>query len=281
MAEQATDTSTQIARDYYNSDDADLFYREIWGGEDIHVGIYEDHNDSIAFASRRTVAQMAQLAGPLGPDSRVVDLGSGYGGAMRFIARTYSSRCSAVNLSAVENERHLQMNREAGLEHLIDVIEGDFSKLAFPDASFDVVWSQEAILHTNARKAVCSEAARVLKAGGKFVFTDPMQADDASPEKLRAVYDRLHLDSLASPQFYRKILNSLNLKGLSFYEAPEQMATHYERVRDLMLENAADLREKGMSEDYIEKMTTGLTHWVEGARNGLLTWGVFLFQKDC
>ncbi|MDH5777270.1 MAG: SAM-dependent methyltransferase, partial [Gammaproteobacteria bacterium] len=29
------------ARDYYNSEDADNFYNIIWGGEDIHIGLYE------------------------------------------------------------------------------------------------------------------------------------------------------------------------------------------------------------------------------------------------
>lgn len=28
------------ARDYYNSIDADEFYAKVWGGEDIHIGLY-------------------------------------------------------------------------------------------------------------------------------------------------------------------------------------------------------------------------------------------------
>jgi hypothetical protein len=52
----------------------------------------------------------------------------------------------------------------------------------------------------------CREAARVLEPGGRFVFTDPMQADDASPGSLQAIHDRLHLSSLASPTFYRNEL---------------------------------------------------------------------------
>ncbi len=47
------------AREYYNSTDADRFYATIWGGEDIHIGLYESENDSIVDASRRTVEKMA------------------------------------------------------------------------------------------------------------------------------------------------------------------------------------------------------------------------------
>ena len=33
-------TSADTAADYYNSRDADQFYALVWGGEDIHIGLY-------------------------------------------------------------------------------------------------------------------------------------------------------------------------------------------------------------------------------------------------
>jgi len=268
-----------VAREYYNSADADLFYREVWGGEDIHVGLYRSDTDSVADASRRTVARMAALAGTLTPESRVIDLGAGYGGSMRYVAREFGSHGVALNLSEVQNDRDRQMNREAGLSDRIDVVEGDFASLGFPDGSFDAAWSQEALLHTDARAQVCREAARVLKPGGRFVFTDPMQADDASPGSLQAIYDRLHLSSLASPSFYRAALRSSGMREVAFEEQPEQLSRHYARVREVLVANADALREQGMSDDYLRRMASGLSHWVEGGRNGVLTWGIFVFEK--
>ena len=58
--------ATEVARDYYNSDDADNFYYEIWGGEDIHIGLYREPGEPIALASTRTVATMASQLGMLG-----------------------------------------------------------------------------------------------------------------------------------------------------------------------------------------------------------------------
>ena len=43
-AQQAENT----ARDYYDSEDADNFYSIVWGGEDIHVGLYETPDEEIA-----------------------------------------------------------------------------------------------------------------------------------------------------------------------------------------------------------------------------------------
>jgi len=279
MSGHSDSDAVQIARDYYNSTDGDLFYREVWGGEDIHVGLYDSENESIAAASRRTVQRMVELAGVLTPSSRVIDLGAGYGGSMRYIAENFGSQCVALNLSDVENDRNRQMNREAGLDDRIDVVEGDFASLDFPDASFDLAWSQEAILHSGDRDKVCAEAARVLKPGGRFVFTDPMQADDASSSSLQAIYDRLHLSSLASPAFYRSTLSASGMREIAFEERPDQLARHYERVREVLIEKAESLREKGMNDDYIERMKSGLAHWVEGGRNGVLTWGIFVFEK--
>lgn len=273
-------SATEIARDYYNSADADLFYREVWGGQDIHVGLYDSEDEPIAAASRRTVERMAELAGPWTPNTRVIDLGAGYGGSMRYLAERFGSRCVALNLSDVENDRNHRMNREAGLDERIDVVEGDFAKLDFPDASFDRAWSQEAFLHSGEREKVLGETARVLRPGGRLVFTDPMQADDAPTESLQAIYDRLHLESLASPSFYRNTLASLGLRQIAFEESPEQLTRHYARVREVLIGKTSELRQKGVDDDYIEQMKTGLSHWVEGGRAGILTWGIFLFEKQ-
>ena len=76
----------QTARDYYNSDDAEAFYSTIWGGEDIHIGMYHREGDSIAEASRRATARLARTLEPLGDWARVLDMGSGYGGPARYVA---------------------------------------------------------------------------------------------------------------------------------------------------------------------------------------------------
>jgi len=272
--------AVETARAYYDSEDADTFYAEVWGGEDIHVGLYARPDEPIAEASRRSCARMAELAGPLGPATRVLDLGAGYGGAARYLARTFGCSCVALNLSEVENERNRHMTREAGLTARVEVVPGDFTAMPFEDAGFDRVWSQEALLHAGDRAAVCAEAVRVLKPGGVLVFTDPMQADDAPADRLQPVYERLHLKSLASPHFYRNTLSALGMREVTFEEQPEQLVHHYARVRDVLVASAERLRERSVGDDYIERMKTGLEHWVDGGRKGLLTWGIFVFRKD-
>lgn len=271
--------AVETAREYYNSDDADNFYFHVWGGEDIHIGLYRADDEPIADASRRTVKRMAELAGGLSPETRVLDLGAGYGGSMRFLAENFGCHCVALNLSEVENERNRRMNVEAGLADRIDVVDGDFTALDFDDQAFDLVWSQDAFLHSGDRAAVCAEAARVLKSGGRLVFTDPMQADDAPVARLQPIYDRIHLESLGSPGFYRDVFGRLGLDEVAFEDHADQLPRHYARVRQVLVENAETLAGRGVSRDYIERMQAGLQHWVDGGRRGDLAWGIFVFEK--
>lgn len=268
----------QTARDYYNSEDADNFYFHVWGGEDIHVGIYRDAGEDIATASRHTVEALAERLPGLGAGRHVLDIGAGYGGAARYLANRFGCRVTALNLSEAENERNRQMSREAGLAHLIDVIDGSFEDIPLDGESCDVVWSQDAILHSGRRARVVSEVARVLRPGGRFVFTDIMQADGATQEQLQPVLDRIHLDSLGSVAFYRDAGSRVGLVGMRFEDMTPQLVRHYSRVAEVLREKRDDL--KGIVSDaYMERMLQGLANWVNAGRQGHIQWGILAFDR--
>jgi sarcosine/dimethylglycine N-methyltransferase len=280
MVARYASEAVNIARDYYNSEDADNFYYTIWGGEDIHIGLYESDEEPIAVASRRTVERMGSKLTDLDKDSRVLDIGAGYGGSMRYLARTYGCYCVALNLSEAENARDREMNAEQGLAHLIEVVDGSFEDLDYPDESFDIVWCQDAILHSSRRPRVLEEVVRVLKIGGEFIMTDPMQADDCPAGVLAPILDRIHLETLGSPGFYRRTLVALGMEDLGYEDHMRQLAIHYARVLKELERQEDRLKQDGIvSEDYIVHMKKGLGHWVEGGQKGYLTWGVFHFRK--
>lgn len=263
---------------YYDSVDADAFYERIWGGEDIHIGLYDAPDAPIARASRKTVETMADRLGDLGPDTRVLDLGAGYGGSARYLARRFGGPVTCLNLSERQNQRNARLCREAGLDDRVDVRHGDFEKLPFPDASFDVVWSQDAFLHSGRRKQVLAEAARVLVPGGQLIFTDPMQADDCPPGVLGDVYDRIHLDSMGSFAFYRKAASELALEEIAVVELTRHLRTHYARVRS-ELERQRSVLRMDVDDEFIDHMVAGLSSWIDAADRGWLAWGILHFRR--
>lgn len=268
----------QTARDYYNSDDADNFYLHIWGGEDIHIGLYSSESEAIATASRRTVERLADLLPALDASSHILDIGSGYGGAARYLATRFGSKVTALNLSDKENARNREMSAAAGLGDLVDVVDGSFESIPLDDNSVEAVWSQDAILHSGKRDVVIAEVARVLKPGGHFVFTDPMESGECSRADLEPVLARIHLATLGSPAFYEKTAKANGLEIVDWQDKTPQLIRHYRRVAEELRAQRPNLAGK-ISEDYIDRMLAGLANWVKAGEKGCLAWGFLHFKK--
>lgn len=267
-----------ITRDYYDSQDADTFYFHVWGGEDIHVGLYETDDEPIRIASRRTVEKMAETLNKIDKDTKVLDIGAGYGGAARYLAAQYGCRVDCLNLSETENQRNKEKNREVGLQDLISVHYGNFEELPFDDEYYEFVWCQDAILHSDNKLKVFNELSRVLKKGGEFIFTDPMQADDTPSDILQPVLDRIHLKEMGSVKKYRQLARQNNLEELAVMEMPERIAQHYGNVLKV-LESKEDEMKGLLSQEYIENMKKGLKNWVKFSNDGHLNWGIMHFKK--
>lgn len=266
------------AEAYYDSAEADAFYQNIWGGEDLHLGIYARPDEDIGTASRRTVDTMAGQLPGLGPDCNIIDLGAGYGGSARVLAAQHSARVTCLNLSETQNALNRARNDAAGLSDFVTVVHGSFEDIPEPEAAFDVAWSQDAILHSGNRTRVLDEVCRVLKPGGRFIFTDPMQADNCPPGVLQPILERIHLDSLASFAFYREELSKRGFTEISVTPLTSHLRTHYARVgEDLRTRYGEIVALSGR--DYVDAMLTGLARWVDGADKGYLAWGILHFEK--
>ncbi len=100
-----------LTESYYDSSDADRFYEQVWGGEDIHIGLY-DETDNIPEASRKTATTMVDSLQGLNDQSRVIDLGAGYGGSARYLAMLAGCNVTCLNISEVQNTRNRELTRQ-------------------------------------------------------------------------------------------------------------------------------------------------------------------------
>lgn len=94
-----------------------------------------------------------------------------------------------IGLCKQENNFNASLTKTAGLEDKV-IIPGEKSyfETGMPDSSCEVVCSQDALLLGGSqRHRAVAEAARVLKPGGRMVFTDVMRSDDATPKDLEEV----------------------------------------------------------------------------------------------
>jgi cyclopropane fatty-acyl-phospholipid synthase-like methyltransferase len=105
----------------------------------------------------------------------LLDVACGAGGPALRIAAT--TGCSVVGIDvheqAVATARSLAARR--GLANRVEFRSADASDpLAFPDGEFDAITCIDAINHFSDRPRVIAEWARLLKVGGRMLFTDPI-----------------------------------------------------------------------------------------------------------
>lgn len=101
----------------------------------------------------------------------VLDAGSGIGGSARFLADRFGCSVQAIDLSAEFVRSAQALDRLAGLDDRIGHRAGSVTQLPYPDASFDLVWSQNVSMNVPDKHAMFSEALRVLRPGGTYVLS--------------------------------------------------------------------------------------------------------------
>jgi len=264
-----------IARALYDDEDTDAFYSLVWGGEDIHMGTYDAPDVSVATASRRTVERLCELLGGIPRTARILDIGAGYGGAARHLAARYGCRVECLNLSERQNLRNQRLNAESRRTGLVSVCLGTFEQLPYADATFDIVWCQDALIHSQRRRDVLAEVERVLVPAGSFAFTDAMQADDCPSGALAGPMQRLGVRAPASPRFYREAAQGLGFRVERLSVESSILVRHYGQLLQ-ELERHRGALEDTCAPGYVDRVAGSLRLWLEAARAGHLVWGMGL-----
>jgi glycine/sarcosine/dimethylglycine N-methyltransferase len=100
------------------------------------------------------------------------------------------------------------------------------------------------------------------------------RAEQASKADLTPILQRIQLDTLATPAFYRRELFRLGVGSVKFHDHSDQLARHYQRVGEELGRREAEIDGR-VGDEYRTRMRVGLQHWVQGANAGNLAWGIF------
>ena len=105
--------------------------------------------------------------------SRLLDLGCGPGGPLRFLVQQAGCRGTGLEINADALAAFRAGAEAAGLIDRLDLRQADLNApLAVPDGAFDAVVSYDVLMHLSDRAAVFRQVSRVLERGGRFLFTD-------------------------------------------------------------------------------------------------------------
>lgn len=137
----------------------------------------EVYGEDIGQQGWRNATEQAEIADLLrvGPDSHVLDIACGAGGPSLALVEKTGCRLTGLDTEA-EGIAHAQVHTvERGLADRATFAVLDCGgPLSFPDGGFDAVLCIDAICHLPDRYATLSEWARLLRRGGRLLFSDPV-----------------------------------------------------------------------------------------------------------
>src|SRR5579884_1064655 len=135
----------------------------------------ETYGEDLGQSSWLTVDELRRFLNwlQIGTDSHLLEVGCGSGGPDLFAAQLTGARVTGIDINehgiAVANK----MAQDRGLENQVHFVQLDAaSQLPFDDQTFDAVMCIDAIIHVPGRAKVLAEWRRVLKTGGRALFTD-------------------------------------------------------------------------------------------------------------
>lgn len=185
-----------VAREYDAwADDGILEY---YWGEHIHLGYYTPEEMAHGYKKKDFIQAKYdfidemmkfgnihpkdfQTNGGSGGPVKVLDVGCGFGGTSRYLAKALgkNSHVTGITLSPKQVERGTQLAQEQGVANNTQFMVMNALNMDFPDNTFDIVWACESGEHMPDKKKYIDEMMRVLKPGGKFVMACWSQRDDS------------------------------------------------------------------------------------------------------
>ncbi len=174
----------------------------------------------------------------------LLDIGCGSGGpTLRFAARTgVAARGIDVHKDGIATAR-----RQAEERGLMDRVTFEVcdatAPLPFADGSFDAVMSVDAISHMPDRAKVVKGWARVVKPGGRLLFTNAsVLTGEATHEEL-AMRGAFGLQIYVAPDIDDRAIETAGLRMIVKEDTTDQVATVAHRWHEARAKREAGLRE--------------------------------------
>lgn len=140
----------------------------------VRLDTYGEDYGQTSWVTTQESAEIPKLLG-LGSSSYVLEIGSGSGRYALQLAESVGCRIlgADINASGIATANQLAAARK--LDSLVKFEQCNASqKLRFNDATFDAAFSNDSFCHIAGRAALLGEIHRVLKPGGRLLFSDAL-----------------------------------------------------------------------------------------------------------
>jgi MPBQ/MSBQ methyltransferase len=188
----------------------------------------------------RTATHELARAAALDAAHHVLDVGGGIAGTARCLAGDYGCRVTSVDLTLEYCRAAAMLTARTGPADRVAFCQADALQLPFPDACFDVVWTEHVAMNIAAKGPLYAEFFRLLKPGGRLVIYDIL-AGPNSPVVFPVPWARSPETSfLATPDELRRLLPDAGFGVCSWSDSTEVARDWFARLAD-------KLRDRGPS----------------------------------
>ncbi|XP_075693450.1 uncharacterized protein LOC142660644 isoform X2 [Rhinoderma darwinii] len=240
-----------------------LRYEKIFGDGFVSTGGLETTKEFIAMLN-------------LVQGQRVIDVGCGIGGGDFYMAKMYGVEVLGMDLSS----NMVEIAMERAVKEKIPQVQfeiGDATRRIFPEASFDVVYSRDTILHINDKEALFRKFYSWLKPGGKILITDYCCGEQPlSPVFEEYVKQRGY--RLYTSEEYGQNLQKVGFVKVQALDRTEQFV----QVLKKELAHAQEIRQEfleSFSEEDYNYIIEGWKEKLHRCSLGDQRWGLFLAEK--
>ncbi len=198
----------------------------------VRVETYGEDLGQTSWVTAEESSQIPELL-ELKPGSSVLEIGSGSGRYALRIAERVGCRIVGLHINphGVRNANQLAQSNNLG--SLASFEQCDVSKrLPFPDDTFDAAFSNDAMTHIPGRPAVLGELFRVLKTGGRLLFSDGLVVGGILSHEEIATRSSIGYYAFSPPGENERLLQAAGFQVISATETTEAAAEIARRWRE-------------------------------------------------
>jgi ubiquinone/menaquinone biosynthesis C-methylase UbiE len=185
--------------------------------------------DEFHIRGREATVELANRAA-LRPGLRVLDVGSGLGGSVRYLASAHQVRATGIDLTKEYVDVARALADLVGLQDQVTFYQSSALDLPFEEGSFDVVWTEHVQMNIADKQAFYAAIARVLAPRGRLVFHDIFQGHGGPLHFPVPWAEEPAISFLTSPEAVQEVLEAVGFRILEWEDKSHQSLEWFRAV---------------------------------------------------
>ena len=245
--------------------------------EDITQAVLSAH-DQDHYGGTEAVDRLMGLAA-ITADDHVLDVCAGMGGPARYIAWKTGCKVTGLDLTASRVAGAQALTKAARLGAQVDFVHGNALDMPFDPAQFTCIISQEAFAHIPHKNQLIAACARVLKPGGRMVFSDIMSHQTLSAPDAQQLYDGMRFSEIATLADYQQWFADVGMRWVRTID----LSAEWTRIlvdRHAMYRSLKDTTVARLGQAHFDRYDAAYDHFVGLYQSGVLSGAWVVAAKD-